>query len=37
MAFIAHTIIGPSLSEPHTSVPALAEVVCMFVAIYLKF
>ena len=34
-------LIGASLSEPHTSVTALAEVVCMyvclFVAIYRKF
>ena len=30
-------IIGASLSEPHTSVTGLAEVVCMFVAIYRKF
>ena len=30
-------IIGTSLSEPHTSVTALAEVVCMFAAIYHKF
>ena len=35
------SIIGASLSEPHTSVTALAEVVCMYVrmlaAIYRKF
>ena len=30
-------IIGASLSEPHTSGTALAEVVCMFAAIYRKF
>ena len=30
-------IIGASLSEPHTSVTAFAEVVCMFVPIYRKF
>ena len=29
--------IGVSLSEPHTSVTALAEVVCMFAAIHCKF
>ena len=33
----ASLIIGVSLSEPHTSVTTLAEVVCMFVAIYRKF
>ena len=27
-------LIGASLSKPHTSVTALAEVVCMFEAIY---
>jgi len=38
------TLIGASLSEPHTSVTAFAEVVCMYVwmhvwlrAIYRKF
>ena len=34
-------LIGASLSEPHTSVTAFAEVVCMYVcllaAIYRKF
>ena len=34
-------LIGATLSEPHTSVTALAEVVCMYVcmfaAIYRKF
>ena len=30
-------IVGASLCEPHTSVTALAEVVCMLTAIYRKF
>ena len=30
-------LIEVSLSEPHTSVTAFAEVVCMFAAIYCKF
>ena len=38
---LCHSIIGASLSEPHTSVTAFAEVVCMYVcllaAIYCKF
>ena len=29
--------IDASLSEPHTSVTALEEIVCMFGAIYRKF
>ena len=35
--FMHVCIIGASLSEPHTSTTAFAEVVCMFVAIYRKF
>ena len=35
------SFVGASLSEPHTSVTAFAEVVCMYVclfaAIYCKF
>ena len=34
---VALAIIGASLSEPHTSVTAFAEVVCILAAIYRKF
>ena len=31
-----YIVIGASLSEPHTSITAFAEVVCMLAAIYRK-